>query len=248
MVHPFYSTPSSKTELFQGDIFDDIPVLFPSSVGPWILLRPGPWGKTPPSPKEALAGRTPQGFVPRGETGLADAWSYGATEFVLARAENVSVMVLTQSCDISQRKTYQVAPVKPVSGLEGTKVETLRAGRIKYMFYLPAMTLAGAESFVNLSLMTTVHKSYFEGRTPIARLTEASASCLRRHLSEFHGRPFGFDGSDPVPAAGMYQCVYCFFAAGVLTQKEFAAGEGFKSCARGCDPMQWIDLPGTRAR
>lgn len=133
------ATPDSSS-LYQGDVLDGIPVVIvpPPNQGPWILLRP-PSG-SPLTLEQVLAGTLPRHLQLFDEGSsqirLADAWER-KSELVLSKATKLQVMIMSQTCDIDNRKWIQVAPVYGVAHFGEQKLASLEAGDINFMFFLP---------------------------------------------------------------------------------------------------------------
>src|SRR6266536_5650766 len=129
----WYDPNPDRSAFYQGDVIDDVPLVFMPPLGKgWVLLRPIP----PVTPAEALAGKTPKAFAPRAEKALADAWTFDG-EYVLAKAKRTRILVMTHICDIEHRSLIQVAPVYPATSVSEEKQNSLRINEIRYMFYLP---------------------------------------------------------------------------------------------------------------
>jgi len=223
---------------YQGDVLNGIPVVLmpPHGDGSWIALRPSP----PITVPEAKAGRTPKSFRPHADGSQSNPWA-GGNELVLALATKAKVMLVTQTCDLDHRNAYQVAPIFDVSKLDEMKLESLRAGGIKYMLHLPSdPPRLPEESYVDLSQITTVHKSYFRAAQLIERLTPRAIFELQSYLAKLHGRPFGFDVRDTVPQSAEYLCINCFLARAAIQNVVHVEGARFSPCPS-CDASaKWI--------
>ena len=154
-------------------------------------------------------------------------------------------MLVTQTCDLDYRKHYQIVPVRPLAELENDrKRQSLRNGEIGYLYHLPARPPEITEdSYADLTLMTSVHKSYFSEGTILCRLTNAERSYFQHSLANFHGSPFGFNTRDTVLLAGRYGCVNCFHAGGHQTS-EIQQGGQFPKCALCGEDALWVQIAG----
>jgi hypothetical protein len=173
---------------------------------------------------------------------LADAWQRGS-ELVLSKATKDRVMIMSQSCDIDNRNWIQVAPVYGAAHFGQKKLASLEAGEISFMFFLPPkLPLIQQKSCVDLSQITTVHKSYLRQGNRILHLTASARVKLQAHIAQFYGRPFGFNIRDVVPQTASFLCANCFFSAAALQKMELAQGTSFTECPR-CGPdALWVKL------
>jgi hypothetical protein len=233
----WYDQNPDISTLYQGDIIDDVPLVFMPPVGKgWVLLRPSP----PVMLHEALSGKTPKAFLPKAEKMLSDAWTM-SSEFVLAKAALTRVMVTNHMCDIENRSFLQVAPVRNADELGGGKRGSLRTNEIKYLFYLPEYD-AFPESFADLSQTTPVHRSYLRGKRAILRLTSTAMTELQNQIAEFQAREFGFNPTDTAPQEADYACANCFFRDAVVQRRHFLAMERFIPCHTCGDNVLWVKL------
>lgn len=237
----WYDPVPDLKNLYQGDILDGIPVVYTQSKGKrWVLLRPLPKG-----PLEQAAAGLPRNFraFPGGEPPTG--WERAEGELVMARASVRRTMILSQSCDLDWRKNIQVAPVYEAEGLDGQTLENLRNNDVGYWFYLPSDGPTMPESYSDLSLKTTVPASYFR-RTDylIRRLTTRAMLELQLLLSDYYGRPFGFNTKDRVVQKALYRCANCFFSGEgpTIVITEIDVGSNFPQCPT-CRNALWVKVP-----
>lgn len=232
---------------FQGDIYKDVPVLLmPDKISKWLILR----SERPADPAEAvIKGKIPVSFKPTPEGITQNRWLYRdpdgeIAELVAAKARLMKVIIVTQTCDLQNRSTYQVAPVYPASKMK--KREHLEANNLYYAFYLPRKEPIAEDLYADLSHITTVPSVYFstEERKKkfLIRLSQPTTRIFQGHLGRYFGRPFGYDAlHDKVPFTGEYACVRCFYKALIITRKSFQQGERFTPCDT-CKKGMWIDV------
>ena len=227
--------------LFQGDILRGVPLtLALPNENKWILLRAPETSDL--TQADLLRGKRPKVFVPKSEEAVQDAWA--SQELVVARASKSPVMLVTQTCDLDWRKTYQVVPIRTAAQLSPEKMESLRADDIGYWYHLPARPPELIEeSFADLTLMTSVHRSYFKDAIVECRLTNAERSFFQKALSHFHGSPFGYNPSDRVPETARYGCISCFHAGGKTT-RQLKTGRTFPKCPKCDDNTMWVAILG----
>lgn len=242
LAKDWYEASPDQTGYYQGDIIRDVPIIFlPDKISKWFILRPDPKGKK--HVDDVLRGEICKWFESFPEGQLDDKWKYGQKEeFVAARAFLVNLMILTQTCDIENRKYYQVAPIYPET--KQSKLENLRNNELNYAFYLPAYAPYITEnSYVELSHTCVVPKAYFpRDSVPLklgARLTNEARTALQEKIAEYFGRPFGFSSKDKATVAGEYACVTCFYRSGKSVKLSFALGAGFTPC-ESCQTTRWI--------
>lgn len=234
----WYERDPKDASLYQGDVVSDVPiVLMPPAEGPWTILRPSP----PHTVEQVLAGQTPRTLKPHPESSRPDAWELGS-DLVLAKGFRQQVTIITQSCDLGTRNWIQVAPVFPASKLtDPGKRASLANNEIGYMFVLPAdpphMT---EDSFADLNMLTSVHKSYLRRAKLVLRLTASARALYQRHLASLHGRPFSFNLRDTVPQTGEYLCHRCFFSRAEISRAQHEQGQPFGRCSGCGDDALWI--------
>lgn len=241
----WYDSVPDAGSRYQGDVLAGVPVVLmpPQGDGPWVLLRPS----APVTFERALAGDRPRSFTPHSENSLEERWP-DDQELVLAKARRSKVLVVTQSCDLDNRKWIQVAPVSPAATLQADKLASLRINEIKYFFYLPADPPdLREECFADLSRITAVHRSYLSAASPVKRLTPLATFELQKCLADFYARPSGFNVRDTVPQTGDYICLNCFTRRAVTERAPMSAGRRFDPCP-GCqaDALWWKFNPGAR--
>src|SRR5271157_484414 len=235
-----YATTTDKASIYQGDVFDDIPLLFlPDKFSQWFILRPNLKGNM--TIDDVLGGQMPKWFHSSPPSQLADCWSYSKEEYVAAKAKLMRVILLTQTCDLVQRSTYQVAPLFPFSTVPESKHDSLRSNDITYLFSRPKYGDAiPEECFVDLSAMSPVPKRYFRPEAVQARLSTMSVRQLQMHIAEFYGRPFGFNIRDRSPYSAEFACERCFYDALRITKVPVHEGQYFPPCKFCGDNAAWI--------
>jgi hypothetical protein len=233
----WYDSNPDLTSLFQGDILQDVPVVFmpPAGSGKWILLRPS----LPVTLEQALAGNTPKIFRPFVAGSAPEEWNT-PDELVLAKATRRSIIIITQTCDLERRNFVQVAPVYPARNLGESKQASLQKNEINYLFFLPMEDLVPENSFADLSQITSVHKSYLSQGNLQKRLSNEGRARLQTHLSNLHGRPFGFSVADVVPEEGDYLCLRCFLTLAIVERKIMISGVAFGNCSACATSALWI--------
>lgn len=227
------------TGLYQGDVVEGIPVVLmpPASGRPWTILKPSP----PTTRDQALAGNLPKNFYPRPKEPDPEVWS-NQEELVLAKGIKTRIMILTQSCDIDRRNYLQVAPIYDATGMNNLKLASLRALDIFYMFYLPPDESGFPESYVDLTQIGSIHRSYLKDAVPIKKLSAIATTSLQVHIADFFGRPFGFNTRDLVPESGSYTCVNCFHTKTVIQSLPQTSGEPFTVCPGCGEDALWLKL------
>jgi hypothetical protein len=192
---------------------------------------------------DVLGGQMPKWFQSSPPSQLLDCWTYGKEEYVASKGKLMRVIIVTQTCDLVQRSTYQVAPLFPLSELPESKHDQLRSNDIWYLHYLPKYgDSLPEECFADLSNMAPVPKRYFRPEAVQARLSTAGVRQLQMHIAEFYGRPFGFNSRDRSPYSAEFACERCFYDAFRLTKVPVNEGEHFPLCRFCGDEAMWIRL------
>jgi hypothetical protein len=238
----WYDRGPDEASLYQGDVISNVPIVLmpPAGGGPWTILRPSP----PQTVEQVLAGQTPRVLKPHAESARPDAWQDGQ-DLVLAKGIRKSVMIVTQSCDLTSRNWIQVAPVFPASAIQNVeKRASLTINEIGYMFFLPGDPPHVENSFADLSMLTSVHRSYLRGAQRTLHLTSTARALFQKHLANLHGRPFSFNLRDDVPESGEYLCHHCFLARGVISRSQHEQGQRFRECGSCGEDALWILLAG----
>ncbi len=236
----WYITREGDSSLYQGDILEGVPVVVmpPASGRPWTILKPSP----PVSRDQALLGMLPKNFYPRPKEPDPEVW-VEQQELVLAKGIKTRIAVLTQSCDLVHRNYIQVAPVYSSDRLGDMKQQSLRLLDIVYMFYLPPNGANLPESYVDLSQIVSIHRSYLKTATAKIQLSATATIALQTHLADFFGRPFGFNIRDLVPSPGSYVCINCFHTRLAIQQLLQVVGEPFRPCPGCGGDALWLRLP-----
>lgn len=247
----WYEPNPDLTSFYQGDVIKNVPVIFlPEKITKWLLLRPDP--KSAKFIDDVLRGQICKWFQVFPEGQLEDAWQHSQNEeLVAARARMMTVIILTQSCDIVQRDYYQIAPVYPETAQrKETILPFLRENRVNHTFFLPASAPSLPEnSYADLAHTTFIPKAYFPKDTVwqalAARLTELARTALQEQIAEYFGRPFGFGERDKAKQTAEYACISCFYKTGVSIKRRFERDTHFTKCET-CGDARWlrIVLPG----
>ncbi len=160
----------------------------------------------------------------------------------------MTVIIVTQSCDLEQRNYYQIAPIYPETDQKASSLDNLRENDLNYTFYLPAVAPhIQVNSYADLSHITLIPKAYFprdKVETVLgARLTELAIArtALQKQLADYFGRPFGFGLKDRAKVPSVYLCVSCFYRKGEAVGCEFQAEAHFEKCSR-CGDARWLRL------
>src|SRR6266478_6081164 len=239
-----YDSDPDKTSLYQGDVLDDIPLIFiPDKISKWLILRPDP--KNPMTDvDEVLGGRVPKWFRAQAEGSAKDAWTFGnKEEFVAAKARKMRVVIVTQTCDLVQRSKYQVATVYSANALSPKDKENLLLNEFYYMFSLPASPpVIPEDSYVDLSEIQSVPRTYFKPDAVVQRFSEATRVQFQAQVAEYYGRPFGFNVRDPSPHTADFACVRCFYDHYRLGKKSVAKGSRFPECDKCGDGGLWVRI------
>jgi hypothetical protein len=242
-VASMFDAKPDKTSLYQGDVLDDIPLIFiPDKISKWLVLRPDPKSAMTDI-DEVLGGRIPKWFRAQAEGSTKDAWTFGKKEeFVAAKARKMRVIIVTQTCDLAQRSTFQVAPVYSAGVLGPKDKENLQLNEFYYMFFLPARPPAIAEdSYVDFSEIQSVPRTYFKADSVVVRFSEATRREFQAQVAEYFGRPFGFNARDRSPHTAEFVCVRCFYGHYRLEKKAVTKGERFPECDK-CGDGLWVRI------
>ncbi len=159
----------------------------------------------------------------------------------MARLSKRPALVLSQTCDVQTKQFIQIAPIFPAEGTED-HLTRLREGKILSAFWLKEHPPTLTESYADLELIQSVHKSYLKRLLPEQhfRLAHARTRELQRCLTRYFGRPNSFDvGVDHAPRAGTYLCVQCFYMNGVVTPVTLTEGQDFERCVV-CGGRGWV--------
>lgn len=238
-----YDANPDRTSLYQGDVLEDIPLIFiPDKISKWLILRTGPnSGMT--DLDEVLGGRIPKVFRAQAEGSVRDAWtSANKEEFVAAKARKMRVVIVTQTCDLAQRSTYQVAPVYSATDFSPRDKENLQLNNFHYMFYLPTWLPAIPEdSYADLSQIQNAPRTYFKPNSVVCRFSEATRVEFQTQVAEYYGRPFGFNVRDRSPHTAEFACVRCFYGHYRLEKKAVTKGDRFPECDK-CGDGLWVRI------
>ncbi len=242
-VASMYDANPDRTSLYQGDVLDDIPLIFvPDKISKWLILRPNPKGAIT-DVDEVLGGRIPKWFHAQSEGSVTDKWTFaGKEEYVAAKAKKMRVIIVTQTCDLVQRSTYQVAPVSSANGFSPEDRENLQLNNFQYMFSLPARPPALPEdSYADFSNIQSVPRTYFKPDAVVLRFSEATRVEFQAQVAEYYGRPFGFNVRDRSPHTAEFACVRCFHDHYRLEKKAVTKGSRFPECDK-CGDGLWVRI------
>ena len=174
-----------KNYLCQGDVLADVPMVqLPSAL---LLLRAGE------EETNFVAGAHMRVVDP---ASVPDAFREGL-EWVGVTAFMPYVMVLSQTCDIEQRKFTAICPVFPISNIENPDlVRATRQGKVHYYFWLPETNEGQVaegrtlpESFGDLSRVNSVPRDRLVLAKRVASLSQIGHALLSRQLNIFFTRP-----------------------------------------------------------
>jgi hypothetical protein len=249
---------------FQGDIlsgipFPTLPTFLPAAKQEsWAILRPRLRRQGEENrPDGKILKTLPNELVGRAAKDVPDVWSRPNEEgeFVITQCNKIHVAVVSRSCDIDKasRKHFLIAPVFHVRDLvpeqrTAEKLRDLRANGIMHWFYLPEKPQTFPESFVDLSQMTALHRTFFGvdllRANLVARLSAEGTTAFQQSLSLFYGVEFGFSHKDVCRQAGRYSCASCFFShRNQHHVQDFAAGTAFGACPHCREDAMWVKVP-----
>jgi len=112
-----------------------------------------------------------------------------------ASIKRLSVMILSQTCDILRKKFVIIAPVVTVQDLQETgvvnadQIRSLKKQDIKYWFYLPAHE-DFPDSYVEFTKITHTSISNLIKNKRMKSLSDLGRHWLSYKVSDFFGRPF----------------------------------------------------------
>jgi hypothetical protein len=242
----WYEANPDHSSFYQGDIVRDVPIIFlPDKISKWFLLRQDP--RANKHIDDLFGGEICKWFESFPEGQLKDRWQYGKREeFVAAKARLMKAIILTQSCDITRRDYYQIAPIYPETDQKETAIAHLRENELTYTFFLPAYAPHLQEnSYVDLAHTTLIPKGFFPkdsvGDRLGARLTELARTRLQEQLAYYFGRPFGFGTRDRAKKTSEYACISCFYKTGRSVRKTFERDNHF-TCCEVCGEARWLRI------
>ena len=257
----WYEQNPERKNYYQGDVLSEIPFpilpTFATAVkqDAWGILRPRPNRNRPENRSNAEIMRNlPNDLIGRAAKDVVDVWSDPEGEHIMAHCRKKTVMLVSRSCDVDKlgRKHFLVSPVIAIHTLPDAqktddKLRDIRANNIFHWFYLPAIGDL-PESFADLSVMTPLHRTFFDVEllqaNLLVRLSAKGTSAFQVALSKFYGTNFGFAPPDSVPQAGRFACSACFFAGNPSpTVKELATGDFFGDCPDCGEEAMWIKFP-----
>lgn len=237
----FYdAAPLEPHLLYQGEILGNVPILSMPKPSPWQLLRT----KSGRRIHEALEHGSLGGLVKVVDANQSTEQWYtdGLGDYAMAVLDKRPALVVSQTCDIQNKDFVQVAPIFP-AGTELTYLSRLQNDEIPSAFWIKTHAPEiPEESYADLELIQSIHKTYFRGIAPNRhfRVSAARTRVLQRFITRYFGRPNSFDSrSDRPPIAGTYLCVGCFYLDGVAASVDLAADGAFPTCAA-CGGTQWV--------
>lgn len=237
----FYdAAPLEPHLLYQGEILLNVPLMLMPKPNRWQLLRT----KTGDLLETLKKGENPATVRVLDSNQTAEVWdNHGDGDFAMARLSKRPVLVVSQTCDVSNKDWIAVAPIHEAGELTAERRAVAREGGMFDVFYLPANPDYNfPESFGDLSQLQAVHKSYIKRLAPGQhfRLTQRNTLLLQQRITRYFGRPNSFDArSDKVPRSGVYMCIGCFYMDGQVSSFELQEGSAFPACAN-CDGFQWV--------
>jgi len=153
-------------------------------------------------------------------------------------------MIVSQSCDISWRRHILVAPVGQCErDFNGETLDHVVKNEVGYLFALPSAPPDFPSSYADLSRITAVHNSYFRADALVKRLSSKGMIELQACLTDFFGRPIGFNVNDDVPQDGVYGCISCFTAGRLQPHQQISTGGKFPECGACGSKALWIKIP-----
>ena len=249
---------------YQGDIlsgipFPTLPTFLPApKQDVWGILRPRPKKQNVDArPIAEIIRNLPNELIGRAAKDVPDAWARadGDGEHIIAFCRKMYVAMVSRSCDIDKdaRKHFVVAPIIHVKDLKpeqrtDEKLRDLRENEIFHWFYLPEKDPNLPESYVDLSHMLSLHRTFFDEETLranfVARLSSEGTIAFQGTLSNFYGTRFGFASKDTCPQTGRYACSACFHAGREEPySREFKEGNVFGDCGNCREEALWVKMP-----
>jgi hypothetical protein len=256
LVDGLYDAEPDLAEFSQGDILRGIafptwPTFKTASYQPkWGILRPLRSGELPTQPSMDVL---PSRLLGRAESDVPDAFStFDRSEYVIGRCHLREVIILSRSCflDNDRRKHIVLAPVTAIADLPEAergdeKMDGLRREEIPHSFYLPPTT-GMRESFANLLMITSIHKSFITGDNVkgqlVARLSSLGMAKLQMVISKHFGMQFGYDHEDICPVDGLYSCSACFHTGREIRRRDHKAGTPFGPCLTCGDQAAFVKV------
>jgi hypothetical protein len=237
----FYDTaPLEPYLLYQGEILTDVPIFTMPKPSRCLLLRTRSGKRV----DEALEHGNLGGLVKVLDSNQSkEEWQAdNRGDYAMALLEKNPVLVLNQTCDVQSNHFLQIAPIFSAEA-EKKDVERLIKGEFYSAFWLKKHSPEiPDESYADLELMQSIHKSYIRRMRAKQhfRLNSARTRELQRTLTRYFGRPNSFDSrSDSVPRSGTYLCISCFYMDGHVTAVSFEEGTSFSTCET-CGGTAWV--------
>jgi len=241
----FYdSSPLEPTQLYQGEILVDIPILRMPMPSRWQLLRTQSGKRL----DEALQHGNLGGKVLVVDSNQSkEEWQAdNRGDYAAAVLDKTPVLILNQNCDVQSKDFLQVAPIfalQPADENFAKDLAKLKSGEKLSSFWIkkhpPEIK---EESYADLVLIQAVHKTYIKRITPGQhfRLNAERTRLLQRFITRYFGRPNSYDAqSDKAPTTGTYLCVWCFYMDALVTKLELTEGSAFTACQT-CGHAQWV--------
>jgi hypothetical protein len=236
----FYdATPVESHLLYQGEILTDVPILSMPKPSRWLLLRTWSGKRLDEALNYGAVGNKVKALDSNQTTVEWNSDKSG--DFAIGILDKRPVLVLSQTCDLQNNNSFQVAPIFPVNG--NRDLDKLKDGGVFSAFWIKKRTPEiPEESYADFELMQAVHKSYVKRIDPANhfRLNPSRVRLLQRSITRYFGRPNSFDSrSDKVPRTGIYLCVSCFYLDGRITSASLEEGAEFPDCST-CGGTGWV--------
>ena len=225
--------------LYQGEILTDVPILSMPQPSRWLLLRTWSSKRLDEALNYGAVGNKVKA-LDSNQTKIE--WNADKSgDFAIAILDKRPVLVLSQTCDLQNNDSFQVAPIFPVNG--SRDLVKLKDGDIYSAFWIKKRTPEiTEESYADFEYMQAVHRSYVKRIDPANhfRLNPSRVRLLQRAITRYFGRPNSFDSrSDKVPRTGIYLCVSCFYLDGRVTAVPLTENEHFHDC-KTCGGTAWV--------
>lgn len=231
--------------IYQGEIIMGMPILTMPKRLRWLLLRTGKGG---PIHEVLGIGKTPQivKVIDSNQTKLIWENEVGPDgDYAMAQLANAPILVLSQTCDVTNNDFIQVAPI--YSSKDEGYIGKLIRNEIIDAFYLPQHPPDWEDvMYADFEQIQAIHKSYRkphekEGLKEYRhfRLSPDNTLELQKRITRYFGRPNAFDaGHDRVPRTANYLCLRCFHWDGKVTSVPLKEGDSFTECEL-CKGQSW---------
>lgn len=114
--------------------------------------------------------------------------------------KNLTIIILSQTCDIGHRDFIIIAPVLSIKDLQQTglvnndQITALKNQKVKYWFYLPADNIF-TESYVEFTKIIHIPKLLLDKNKRIKSLSDLGRHWLAYKIADFFGRPIDRAGT-----------------------------------------------------